>query len=302
EDLVQETYLRAWTAWGSFEGRSSVRTWLHRIATNLCLTALRDHRRRILPSGLGAPGEGAELPAGDGRTGRLWLEPFPGHTGDGADPSEVVLARSDLRLALVASLQHLPARQRAVFLLRDVLAYPAGDVAEMLGTSVAAVKSALQRARATLEEAAPRRELLAEPSAPEARAVLDRYMAAFESADMEGMAGLLRDDATLEVVPTGAWFRGKRACVAHLAERVLTAPGLYRMFPAAANGQPAAVVYARGGAGEAFTPFGVVVLTTDGRHITTLTTFADPGLVGRFGFPGVPPHGRPRHGGGPPGR
>ena len=154
EDLVQETYLRAWRAYGSFEGRSSMRTWLYRIATNACLTALEQRGRRALPSGLGGPSDDPDAPPVPADPGVAWLQPIPDAlvTPYSADPAAIVTARESLRLALIASLQYLPARQRAVLLLREVLGFPASEVAAMLGTSTAAVKSTLQRARARLAE------------------------------------------------------------------------------------------------------------------------------------------------------
>src|SRR5579859_179879 len=179
EDLVQETYLRAWRSYGGFEGRSSVRTWLYQIATNGCLTELARHSRRMLPSGLcdPEPDPGA-LPVQAGGEVR-WLEPVPDAmvTPDSADPAAIVAAREGLRLALIASLQYLPPKQRAVLVLRDVLAFPAAEVAVMLGTTTVSVKSALQRARARLRELAPSPEQIAEPSGAQARALLDRYIA-----------------------------------------------------------------------------------------------------------------------------
>src|SRR6202451_3604698 len=174
EDVVQETYLRAWRAFGGFEGRSSVRTWLYQIATNTCLTARQQRSRRALPSGLGQPG----LAESDVE----WLQPVPDAlvTGEAQDPAAIAMSRDSLRLALIASFQYLPPRQRAVLLLREVLAFPASDVARVLGTTTVAVKSALQRARARLSEVAPAQ--VAEPSGPAARAVLDQYIAAFENA------------------------------------------------------------------------------------------------------------------------
>jgi RNA polymerase sigma-70 factor (ECF subfamily) len=184
EDLVQETYLRAWRSHGGFEGRSSVRTWLYQIATNACLTAVQRRARRPLPSGLAGPGGDPSAPAGAGRE-VAWLQPVPDAlvTPESDDPAAVAVSRESLRLALIASLQYLPARQRAVFLLREVLGFPAAEVAGMLGTSAAAVKSALQRARARLEEAAPAPERIIEPTEPRARELLGQYIAGFENAD-----------------------------------------------------------------------------------------------------------------------
>src|SRR5215467_12527999 len=192
EDLVQETYLRAWRSYGGFEGRSSLRTWLYQIATNACLTA-REHRaRRALPSGLGGPGEDrpAELE---------WLQPIPDAlvTGESDDPAVIAATRDSLRLALIASFQYLPPRQRAVLLLREVLAFPADDVARMLGMTTIAVKSALQRARGRLEEVAPAADRVSEPPEPAARELLGQYIDAFENADAAALERLLRRDAVL---------------------------------------------------------------------------------------------------------
>jgi RNA polymerase sigma-70 factor (ECF subfamily) len=290
EDLVQETYLRAWRGWETFEGRSSVRTWLYRIATNLCLTALNHTSRRVLPAGLGPSSADPSVPLQAATGDTLWIEPFPNMNYETApsDPGEIVASRSRLRLALVASLQHLPPRQRAVFLLREVLAYPAVEVADMLDMSVPAVKSALQRARATLEEVMPNADILTEPDSPAARSILDRYMAAFENADMAALTQLLRSDATLEVVPRSTWLAGKKTCVPYLARHVLTAPGMYRMYPTIANGQLAAATYRRADSSRPFVPFGVAVLGVDAEHITSVTVFIDSSLVERFGFPARP--------------
>jgi len=196
EDLVQETYLRAWRHYDGFEGRSSVRTWLYQIATNGCLTALakrRDVDRRVLPSGLGPPEQYTQTAQLEPDLRQQWLQPTPDAliTTDAEDPASVVAAREGVRLALVASLQHLPARQRAVLVLRDVLAFPAAEVAAMLEISTASVKSALQRARATLQEQAPAADQIAEPTAPQARAVLNKYIKAFENSDADALTRLL---------------------------------------------------------------------------------------------------------------
>jgi len=289
EDLVQETYLRAWRSWESFEGRSSTRTWLHRIATNVCLSALHGNRRRVLPAGLGAPGEDPDAPIPSESGEIRWLDPFPDAFGAG-DPAEVVAARSSLRLALLASLQHLPPRQRAVLILREALGYRATEIAEMLDMTVVAVKSALQRARARLDEVAPAEDLLVEPRSPQARAVLDRYISAFERADVAAMTDLLREDAILEGLPSTTWFQGKRACLAHLATHALTEAGRYRLLPTVASGQPAALAYRWDDADGRYRPFSVVVLATDGRHVVRVTNFTDPGLFARFGFPADPDH------------
>jgi RNA polymerase sigma-70 factor (ECF subfamily) len=244
EDLVQETFLRAWRAYDGFEGRSSVRTWLYQIASNTCLTALEHRARRPLPSGLGGPtGPGGPSQAAGqppaAQPDISWLQPIPDAlvTPESADPAAIAVSRESLRLALIASFQYLPPRQRAVLLLREVLAFPAADVATMLGTSTAAVKSMLQRARARLHEAAPAADQVAEPDEPEARALLDQYIGAFETADAAALERLLRADATLELPPSAAWFAGGEAIAGAVAG--LGSPGDWRMVPAAANGQPA---------------------------------------------------------------
>ena len=193
EDLVQETYLRAWRSYDGFEGRSSVRTWLYRIATNVCLTAIERRGRRPLPSGLGAPAQdiGAPLVAG---ADVPWLQPFPDALGaaDGADPAAAAVSRAGIRLAFVAALQYLSARQRAMLILRDVLEWPAAQVAELLGTTTTAVNSGLRRARAQLAAALPAEDELAEPAEPDRRAALDRFAAAIQDADGRALAELLR--------------------------------------------------------------------------------------------------------------
>jgi RNA polymerase sigma-70 factor (ECF subfamily) len=288
EDLVQETYLRAWRSYGGFEGRSSVRTWLYQIATNAGLTALQRRARRPLPSGLGGPGENPDLPSDDASSEVRWLQPIPDAlvTAESGDPAAIAVSRESLRLALIASLQYLSPRQRAVLLLREVLAFPAADVAAMLGTTTAAVKSTLQRARARLHQVAPTAGKVTEPSEPEARALLDQYIAAFENADAAALERLLRRDATLELPPSPTWYAGDDAIATAVAG--LGSPGDWRMVPVAANGQPAAAAYLRG-AGGAYQAYGIVVLTTTSTGIAGITVFADPGLLARFGLPATQP-------------
>jgi RNA polymerase sigma-70 factor (ECF subfamily) len=275
EDLVQETYLRAWRSYAGFEGRSSVRTWLYQIATNACLTAVHRRAGRPLPSGLGAPG-GDPGPPPEAGSEIAWLQPIPDAlvTPESADPAAIAVARESLRLALIASLQYLPPRQRAVLILREVLAFPAAEVAGMLGTTTAAVKSTLQRARARLEAAAPSADQVTEPAEPEARALLGEYIAAFENAD----------DATLELPPSAAWFAGGEAIATAVAG--LGSPGDWRMVPTAANGQPAAAAYLRGADGT-YRAYGIVVLTLTATSIAKIVVFADPDLFPAFGLPPV---------------
>jgi RNA polymerase sigma-70 factor, ECF subfamily len=279
EDVVQETYLRAWRSYDGFEGRSSVRTWLYQIATNACLTARQHRARRALPSGLGGPGEDHESGSEFG-----WLQPIPDAlvTGEASDPAAIAVTRDSLRLALIASFQYLPPRQRAVLLLREVLAFPAEDVARMLGTTAVAVKSALQRARTRLAEVAPDDRQLAQPPEPATRALLDQYIAAFEHADAAALERLLRRDAALELPPSSIWFTGGEAVATAVAG--LGYPGEWRMIPTAANGQPAAAAYRRDADGT-HRAFGVAVLTVATTGIARIVVFGEPDLLARFGLP-----------------
>jgi RNA polymerase sigma-70 factor (TIGR02960 family) len=286
EDLVQDTYLRAWRAADRFEGRSSLRTWLHRIATNACLTALESRARRPLPSGLGAPSDDPERPVAEAPE-VPWLEPVPDALLSGehpSDPAAIVASRSSTRLALVAALQHLPPRQRAVLLLRDVLRWRAAEVAELLGTTTASVNSALQRAHAQLERAAPAQERLSEPTDPARRALLDRYAKAFEECDVPAIVRLFKEDAVWEMPPFPQWFRSAEAIGRLIAAQCPIGPGQGLMKPTSANGQPAFALYSRREGGD-FRPFNLHVLTLEGDRVSRVAAFFDPRLFGTFGLP-----------------
>jgi len=276
EDAVQETYLRAWRSWSGFEGRSSERVWLYRIATNACLTALEQRGRRALPSGLGAPA--TDLSPGVAPDGVSFVEPIAESLVDSADPATLVTTRESLRLALIAALQYLPAKQRAVLILREVLAFPAAEVATMLDTSVAAVKSTLQRARARLDEVEPDRGAVSAPTDPDAQALLADYITGFENADVTALERALRADAAIEMVGTSAWFSGRVMCLRLLASAVGD-PGDWRMIPIIANGQPAVGAYFKGEA------YGVAVLTPTPTGLTHIHVFSTPSLVTHFGLP-----------------
>ena len=280
EDLVQETYLRAWRSYAGFEGRASVRSWLYTIATNVCLTALEPRRIRMLPSGLSGPSDRPPTPVAPGEVS--WLEPLPDRWID--DPAATVVARESLRLALIASLQHLPARQRAILILREVLAFTAPETAEILGTTTAAVKSGLQRARARLNELQPAPEELLEPTDPRARTLLDGYIAAFESSDARLLEQVLRTDATLEATLFREWQAGRERCIHLLEAYVLGAPGDWRLIATTANDQPAAIVYHRDAAGT-LRAHGIVVLAPTPTGVSRVIEFHDPALVVLFGFP-----------------
>lgn len=270
EDLVQETYLRAWRGYARFERRASMRSWLYKIASNVCLTALQ--ARRVLPSGLG-PASAADLPPTEIASDVSWVEPVPDAWIDPA------IARESLRLALIASLQCFPARQRAIFILREIVAFSAEETAEVLDSTVAAVKSGLQRARAQLPQP---RDALLEPTDPRARALLDGYIAAFERSDPTLLLDVLRADATLEATPFRDWRSGRAGCIHLLATYVLGAPGDWRMTATIANGQPAAAVERRDADGT-LRANGIVVLAATATGVASVVAFHhDPALTERF--------------------
>jgi RNA polymerase sigma-70 factor (ECF subfamily) len=283
EDLVQETYLRAWRAYHSFEGRSSVRTWLYRIATNVCLTNLEGKDRRPLPTGLGQPGSQAGDPL-DERAEVPWLEPVP----DALVPEAAAESRESIRLAFVAALQHLPARQRAVLILRDVLRWKAAEVAEALETSPAAVNSALQRAHAQLAKADLHQDTVAEPT-PQQAAMLERYVQAFWEKDIDAIVAMLTHDAVWEMPPFAGWYQGAEN-IGRLIDS--QCPGQVhdmRMVPTLANGQFAYGLYMRNEDGT-FRPFHLQVLTLGADGVVThVAAFFEPGLFAKFGLPDALP-------------
>jgi RNA polymerase sigma-70 factor, ECF subfamily len=301
EDLVQETFLRAWRNIAGFEGRSTVRAWLYRIATNACLDALDGRARRVLPQHAAPPSApDAGLPP---RTDVAWLQPFPDRLlgpdrpwepvapGD-AQPEASVVARETIELAFLAAIQHLPPRQRAVLVLRDVLGWPAAETAGLLGASVASVNSALQRARATMRRHLPRHRLEWAPSAEpteQERSVLRRYMRAVERGDLAAVADLLAEDVTASMPPYPMWFRGRDAVVATLSASWHPASpayvGRFRTVPTRANRQPAVATYVRLPDEPAHRAFAVAVLRVEGGRIVEITAFHDTGLFPAFGLP-----------------
>ncbi|MCF4120602.1 sigma-70 family RNA polymerase sigma factor [Antribacter sp. KLBMP9083] len=292
DDAVQETMLRAWRSYDRFEGRSSLRTWLYRIATNVCFDQLGSSRaRRERPMGLGPSSAPVEENFGDSLPEEAWVEPVPDNQvlpGPG-DPADTAVARESVRLAFVAALQHLPARQRAVLILREVLRWPAAEVATLLDTTVASVNSALQRARATLAERAPDRgEARARGEGPasgsEDNLLLEQYVDAFERYDMDALVRLLHDDAVLNMPPYTMWVQGPERIRAWM-----TGPGAgcegSRCVPVQANGSLAFGQYRPDPAGG-HVPWGLVVLDDDGEQVTGITTFLDTATwFGRFGLP-----------------
>jgi RNA polymerase sigma-70 factor (ECF subfamily) len=267
--------LRAWKARDRYDpARASVRTWLYRIAANVCLTALEGRARRPLPSGLGAPSEDPEAPL----TPALdipWLQPFP-------DARVDLEARVDLRLALVAAMQILPARQRAVLVLREILEFSAAEVALQLGTTVPAINSALQRARAALAEVGDLGEVT-EPDDPAVRTVIEQYVRAFEAADVPALVRLLTEDAVMEMPPVPLWYRGRRD-YGRFLDRVFRMRGTgWVMTTLTANGQPALAAYApRPGGHQLHT---VQVLSVTGGLVSRNVVFADPAVIAAFDRP-----------------
>jgi RNA polymerase sigma-70 factor (ECF subfamily) len=245
EDVTQETLLRAWKARHRYDPeRASLRTWLYRIATNACLTALEARARRPLPSGIGRASADPDAPLlPDFEV--PWLQPLPDRflPHEQGDPVFRATQRAGVRLALIAAMQFLPPRQRAVLVLRDVLAFSAAEVAVQLGTSAAAVNSALQRARATLASAAPEEGTLREPDDRAVRESIARYIRAFEAADVNALVALLTDDAVLEMPPVPLWYAGRVDYGRFIARVFATRGGGWRMLPTAANGQPALAAY-----------------------------------------------------------
>jgi RNA polymerase sigma-70 factor, ECF subfamily len=286
EDLVQETLLRAWRAYDRFdERRASLRTWLHRIATNACLTALEKQARRPLPSEIGAPGDDPEQPLVPGYE-VPWLQPLPDAMlrTDPNDPASVLVARGSLRLAFVAAMQLLPPRQRAVLILRDVLDWSAAEVAGALETTPAAVNSALQRARARLAEAAVGEDEVSEPTDRRHRALVDRYVAAFENADLVALERLLTADAVLEMPPFLNWYVGQADYVGFIARCLRLRGTGWRMFPVGANGQPAVAAYVPGDDGV-LRLHTLQVFTVADAGIARTTVFQDPDVFAVFRLP-----------------
>lgn len=279
EDLVQDTYLRAWHARERYdETLASYRTWLYRIATNVCLTALQKAHRRPLPAGVVGPAE-PDAPFMPG-VDITWLQPLPDRMIEAGDPAGAVSSRSGLRLAFVAALQHLSARQRGALILREVLGFSASEAAQILGITVAAVNSSLQRARARLKEADLEQEHLSEPPYGEQRAWVDRYMEAFERADVEGLKKLLAGDVVMEMPPLLNWFTGPGNYGVFM-EWVFEANGTdWRLVPVAANGQPGFAAYNR--VGDDYRLHTLQIFTITAHGISRNTVFQDAEIFTSF--------------------
>jgi RNA polymerase sigma-70 factor (ECF subfamily) len=303
EDLVQETFLRAWKGLGGFAGRSSLRAWLYRIATNACLDLLATRPRRVLPQQLSEPHD--PTVARPPRADVPWLQPFPDELWEpagpvDAQPESVVLARETMELVFLAALQLLPPRQRAVLILRDVLGWPAKQAADLLDGTVAGVNSALQRARATLRDQLPDRRLdWARPgrTSERERAVLRRYMAAVERADLAAVAHLLAEEVRAAMPPYPMWFQGRDAVLATLARSWDPASphwvGRFRLREVRANGVPAMATYLCGPGDRTYRAAAIAVPRIEGDRVAELTAFHDPGLFPAFGLPAELPARHP---------
>ena len=286
EDLVQETLVRAWRGYQRFDGRSSVRTWLHRIATNACLTALASSERRVLPSGLGSPVDPAQ-PVLSRLDAAPWLQPAPtgGLLEQADDPAAIVALRDSTRLALVAAYQLLPPRQRAVLLLVDVAAFSPAEVAGLLNVSVTAVRSLLQRARSAVASALPDQDRVVAPPDLDTE-TLRRYLAALESGDANELAELLRADVTYEMPPIAGWFSGRAAVLDHHSRRVFSRPRTAVLT--SANGYPALAMYTSDD-GRRFNAHGLHLIEQEAGSITRIVVFLDVELFPAFGLPATLP-------------
>jgi len=292
EDHVQEVLLRAWRSRDGFQGQSSVRTWLYRVAANACLDTLRRDARRAVPASSGAsssppPGSGPSIAA------MPWIQPYPDSlldeiAADQPGPEAMAVSRETISLAFLAAIQLLPPRQRAVLILRDVVSLPAIEVAEVLDTSVPAVTSALQRARATLREQWPDGRLDWAPAVepdPEQRRLLQRFIDAHEQADPEALIAMLRDDIRLAISPQVGEWNGREQ-VGDALRDGMTVLGQWRVLPIMANRQPGAAGYLRRPGETAFSPFVLVVLRHDGGLLTEMAAFEQPSMFTVFGLPG----------------
>jgi RNA polymerase sigma-70 factor, ECF subfamily len=291
EDALQETLLRAWRGLPRFEGKSSVRAWLYRIATNTCLNLIERRPTRVLPTGYG-PAADPHDDLGEPLAESVWIEPFPdeklGSEDAQASPDARYEARESIELAFVAALQHLPARQRAVLILREVLGFSADEVAEALETTPAAVYSALQRAHKAVEERLPeqsQQETLRSVGDAGVREIVNRYVDAWERHDVEAVAAMLTEDAAIAMPPIPTWFRGREAVSAFLARGPLAGGQSWRIVPSHANGQLAFGHYLLDDEGGVHVAHHVVVITLEGSRVAEITAFQRPDLFLYFGLP-----------------
>jgi RNA polymerase sigma-70 factor, ECF subfamily len=285
EDLVQETYLRAWRSYDDFQGRSSLRSWLYRIATNACLNAIETRGKRPVPTGLGGPQPITDQASGQAGQEPSWLEPIAQvlFGSQATDPAAVVMSRATMRLALAAAWQHLPPRQRAVLILREVLNWQASEVAELLGTTSTAVHSMLQRARTQLSRVTLTADEVLEPADRCQRHLLDHYVAAFENGDLTMLTQLLTDDAVCELPPDPATLAGREEIARFLASEC-PAFGTCKLVRCTVEGRPAFATYMLG-EDNAQHAYSVEVLTLTDAGIARIVSHQEPELFGKLGLP-----------------
>jgi RNA polymerase sigma-70 factor (ECF subfamily) len=292
EDALQETLLRAWRSLPSFEGRSSLRSWLYRIATNVSLRMLERRPKRVLPIDYGPASDPHDRPA-EQLAGQVWLDPYPEESlglGDGlASPEARYEEREGIELAFVAALQHLPGRQRAALLLRDVLGFAPAEIATTLDATPAAIYSALQRARQAVEERLPARSqqaTLRSIGDQRLREAVERYVDAWQRNDVAALAAMLTDDATFDMPPQPSWYVGRTAVVAFLAATPLSGRLRWHHVPVRANGQIAFGLYAAPPGGASYVADAIMLLNLDASAaITSITAFREPTMFARFGLP-----------------
>jgi RNA polymerase sigma-70 factor (ECF subfamily) len=291
EDALQDALLRAWRGLPAFEGRSSLRTWLYTIATNVCLKAIERRPKLVLPIDYGPAADPHDGP-GRPMTEAVWVEPYPDERlglDDGlAGPEARYEQRESIELAFIAALQYLPARQRAVLILRDVLGFSAREVAQALDTKPASVDSALQRAHKTVDERLPQRSQQATLRAlgDEAlREIANEFVAAWERADVDAVVAMLADDAAMTMPPQPSWFQGREAIATFLRGWPLASDRRWRVVPTRANGQLAFANYKWDAGTNAFVPDAITVLTLAGAKIAEMTAFRTPSAFERFGLP-----------------
>jgi RNA polymerase sigma-70 factor (ECF subfamily) len=281
EDALQDALLRAWRGLARFQGRSSLRSWLYTIATNACLRAIERRPKRVLPIDYGPAASDPHGPLPGPLVESVWIDPYP-------SPDARYEQRESVELAFIAALQHLPAQQRAVLILRDVLGFSGAEVAEALGTNPDAVYSALQRAHKTVEARLPERTqqaTLRSLGEDGLREVVQGYVDAWERGDVDALAALLAEDAVFAMPPEPTWFRGHDAIADFLRALPMREGHRWRVIPTSANGQPAFAHYFWDGEENAFRAEGIAVLTLDGNKITDLTVFREAELFERFGLP-----------------
>jgi RNA polymerase sigma-70 factor, ECF subfamily len=295
EDALQETLVRAWRGLPRFEGRSSVRSWLYKIATNACLRAIERRPRRVLPVDYGPAADPHDDPA-EPVTEAVWLEPYPearlGLGSDPASPEARYEQREGVELAFIAALQHLPARQRAVLILRDVLGFSARETATARETTPVSVDSALQRAHKTVDQRLPEQSqqaTLRSLSDDALRQLVQRYVTAWERNDVDAVVAMLAEDAKLAMPPLPTWYRGREQVAAFLRGGPLGGTTRWRLIPARANGQLAFGLYAWDDKTQTFTPRAIDLLTLRGAQIQEITAFLTPAAFPNFDLPAIVP-------------